>query len=67
MAVKRSPSEFSQEELEKVGVQIVDPTKMTLQCKVCGQKWHPDIRKGGNLPSGYWKCPSGCNGWCQRA
>ena len=67
MAIRRSPKEFSDKELAEVGVTIVDKSRVTLQCKVCGQKWYPAVREGGRLPSGYWKCPSGCNGWCQRA
>jgi len=48
-------------EMAKVGVKILDPHGVWLQCERCGAKWSPNIQPGGRLPRGYWKCPNGCN------
>jgi hypothetical protein len=55
------PLRFSYKELGKFGVTIVDPTGVWLSCNDCGKHWSPDLRTGGHLPRGYWKCPQGCN------
>lgn len=55
------PRRFSERELAKVGVEIVDLDQTILHCKKCGQGWSPNIQPGGKLPRGYWKCPNGCN------
>lgn len=52
---------YTERELSKVGVEIVDHTQPSLRCKVCGQQWQPMIQPGGTLPRRYWQCPTGCN------
>jgi hypothetical protein len=47
--------------LAKLGVEILDKSKVHLSCNNCGQGWSPNILAGGRLPRGYWKCPNGCN------
>lgn len=32
----------------------------TMECRVCGQTWHPMLRQGGRMPRGYRHCPNGC-------
>lgn len=32
-----------------------------ITCQVCGAQWVPALRKDGRLPTGYWRCPKGCN------
>lgn len=32
-----------------------------ITCQVCGAHWVPTLRKDGRLPTGYWRCPTGCN------
>jgi hypothetical protein len=32
-----------------------------LRCLQCGAEWVPELRKDGRLPTGYWRCPIGCN------
>ena len=32
-----------------------------ITCQVCGAQWTPTLRKDGRLPTGYWRCPTGCN------
>jgi hypothetical protein len=33
----------------------------TLECKICGVKWTPEIDSNGKLPYNYWVCPAKCN------
>jgi hypothetical protein len=37
------------------------PYNVILRCTACGWVWSPNLRSGGRLPKGYWKCPGGCN------
>lgn len=60
--VRRHPRQFTESELKKVGVTIVNPTGIWLRCDECGGQWSPNLQSGGALPPGYWKCPHhGCN------
>lgn len=59
--MNNGPKRCSKPELEKVGVEIVNPNTMLLKCKACQQPWSPILRSGGRLPKGYWHCPNGCN------
>ncbi|HEY7911885.1 MAG TPA: hypothetical protein VIG62_08235 [Blastocatellia bacterium] len=61
MASSISPREFTETQLNKVGVTIVDVKTMKLKCRRCKETWKVN-RKGLRLPIGYWKCPGGCNG-----
>jgi hypothetical protein len=56
-----SPRSFTQHELSKAGVEILDETGVHLRCATCGQVWSPNLLPGGKLPKGYWHCPLGCN------
>lgn len=47
--------------LNKVGVELLDRSRMVLRCRECGQRWSPNVQPGGRLPRGYWRCPRGCN------
>jgi len=62
MPMKLAPRAFTARELESVGVKIVDPAAARLECAKCEQVWSPNLRDGGKLPRGYWRCPNGCNG-----
>jgi len=53
----RRPRRFTDSELAKVGVEIIDPYTLWLMCTHCYQAWSPNIQRGGKLPRGYWKCP----------
>ena len=55
------PYRFTEGQLTKVGVEIVDPSSVLLKCMKCGQRWSPNPLRGGRRPPGYWKCPNGCN------
>jgi len=57
----RRPRQYNETQLSKVGVEVLDRTHVHLRCKVCGTTWSPNLRTGGKLPRGYWKCPNGCN------
>jgi len=61
---------LSKPELAKVGVGIVNPETLLLECKTCGAMWEPEILVDidqpeddlhGTLPEDYWHCPNGCN------
>lgn len=47
--------------LERVGIELVDPSSVRLRCRDCGQLWSPNLGTGGQLPRGWWRCPNGCN------
>lgn len=47
--------------LRRMGVELINEHSLRLQCVACGQVWSPNLRTGGSLPRGYWKCPNGCN------
>lgn len=56
------PRRRTQGELANVGVQLTDPSRNIFHCVLCGVGWAVNLRPGGRLPRGYWKCPQGCNG-----
>lgn len=55
------PRHYSERQLAKVGVEVVDFNRVLLKCQSCGQVWSPMIQRGGKFPRGYWQCPNGCN------
>jgi len=55
------PRRFSESELKRVQVEIINPYRLVLRCAQCGWGWSPMIRAGGRLPRNYSKCPGGCN------
>jgi len=61
MADTKTPKRFSEGELKKVGVKVIDKKTVRLECERCGQQWSPNLLSGGDFPRGYWKCPEGCN------
>lgn len=58
---KPYPRSFTDSQLAKVGVIIVNEYTRSLGCLDCQYIWSPMIQPGGKLPRGYWKCPQGCN------
>jgi hypothetical protein len=48
-------------QLKKVGVTLLNASRIVLRCDACGQVWSPELLSGGGLPRGYWKCPNGCH------
>ena len=38
-----------------------ESVRLVVICNQCGAKWSPNLRTGGRLPRGWWKCPNGCN------
>lgn len=54
------PRRFSAPELARVGVEILNRHRLLLRCAVCGSVWSPNVRSGGRLPRGYWRCENGC-------
>ncbi len=59
-AVTRSVR-FTSEALEKVGVSLEAPVRISLTCTACGNRWQPHLLPSGRLPHGYWRCPGKCN------
>jgi hypothetical protein len=55
------PKRLTSGELKKVGVNLLDKEKIRLECKKCGERWSPNLKEGGRLARGWWKCPNGCN------
>ena len=58
---KYYPKEFTEIELDKVDVNLLDKSNVKLECQNCGQVWSPCCEDGGSFSRGYWKCPKGCN------
>jgi len=61
MPKKNHPNHFTEKELDKVSVEIMDHNSLRLRCEQCEQVWSPNLGTGGRLPNGYWRCPNGCN------
>jgi len=55
------PKRFSERELSRVGIRIVDKNQVWLRCVHCGEMFLARRDADGHLPQGYWKCPNGCN------
>jgi len=49
------------QQLEKLGVKILNKYDLSLQCRICGEVWSPEYLPDGSLLRGYWKCPNRCN------
>ncbi len=46
---------------KKISAQQTWGNNYRITCQVCGAQWTPPLRKDGRLPTGYWRCPTGCN------
>lgn len=55
------PKRWLKATLDRVNVAIFSISNLNLRCIQCQAIWSPNIRPGRRLPSGYWKCPNGCN------
>ena len=55
------PRRFTESELAKVGIRLVDPENRFLFCPECNQGFQALIKPGGGLYRRYWVCPNGCN------
>jgi hypothetical protein len=52
---------FSDLEMERVGVVIINVNPVQLLCKKCGESWDAQLHMSGRFRPGYWICPNGCN------
>ena len=55
------PKRVTDGELAKVGVRIIDRDSVLLECVRRGHRWTPKLMAGGRMPTGWWRCPNGCN------
>lgn len=58
------PRYYSNDDLEKVGVQSMLTFCVAMKCKKCKKIWATHIDIAGKFtgpPPDYWKCPNGCN------
>ena len=46
---------------KKISAQQTWGNQYRITCQVCGAQWTPTLRGDGRLPTGYWRCPNGCN------
>lgn len=51
---------LTEDSLTRVGVELMG-RRAWLACEECGKIWSPNLLKGGRLPRGWWRCPTGCN------
>ncbi len=49
------------DELEKLGVRVLNKHELSLECISCGEVWAPKYHSDGTLSRGYWHCPNRCN------
>ena len=61
VSVKRSNVRYSETSLARVGVELINRSSVSLRCESCGQVWSPNLRRGGAMPRGWWRCPNACN------
>jgi hypothetical protein len=47
--------------LARLGVRVIDRQDVTLQCRVCGETWSPQLDSNGKLEFDYYVCPANCN------
>ena len=61
----RKPRRHSPAELLQAGVLLditpYGPVTVTMTCMICGEWWHPSIRRGGYFYRNAWKCFHGCH------
>ena len=56
------PTLFSENELEIVGVKIIDKESRRCVCTLCEEEWEVDESdENGKLPGEFWQCPNLCN------
>jgi hypothetical protein len=55
------PRAYTESELRKVGVEIVQFSTVRLRCCYCRTVWKVRTRASGHLPKDYWQCPNGCS------
>ncbi len=48
-------------ELDLLGVRLLDPADIVLQCVRCDETWAPQLDADGKLPFDAFFCPAGCN------
>jgi hypothetical protein len=41
-------------------VEVVDASTGRCECNICGQVWFFNLRTGGRMFRGWWKCSNGC-------
>jgi excisionase family DNA binding protein len=46
---------------KKIVAEPIGDDTYRITCQVCGAQWIPILRADGRLPTGYWRCPTGCN------
>ena len=62
----RGPRRFTERELSRGGIRLLDAPGFWLSCLACGNCWSPDIpsgrSQGARMHKGWWICPhGGCN------
>ena len=55
------PRAFTERQLDKVGVDLINEYDRILRCQNCYRTWIFGILPEGKFPRGYWKCPDGCH------
>ena len=58
---KEDVRHMSEMQFTKLGVRLLDPNALTLECISCGQTWSPGLDSDGKLAFDYWRCPAQCN------
>ena len=48
-------------ELDRLGVRLLNPAGIILQCLNCEETWSPQLDADGKLPFDAFLCPAGCN------
>lgn len=56
-----SENPWTAERLAKVGLTLIDPNALTVECTACGKIWKPLTQSGGGVNPRWWRCTNGCN------
>jgi hypothetical protein len=59
--MRKYPRRYSKTELKKFGITLEDERQLILRCDKCGQGWMVNLKPGGKIPRGSWRCPNRCN------
>lgn len=54
--------------LAQQGVELLQRTTVSrMRCEDCGTVWEEQSAMDERSVGGWWKCPTGCNGWRKSA
>jgi hypothetical protein len=46
--------------MSKEMMKLLNPSTGEMECRVCGRRYHANLRSSGRYFRGSWQCPAGC-------